>query len=157
MTAVSRRKALQSVFSSAAAAAAIPAMLPGCAIAPAAASILKAAPYVPAAGAVSPDTPLLDLAARFHRSHEDTLVTWARYQSLHEGDPELLVLNASLDEHYEVWAGTSAACYTTAPQTVAGAVALLDVILTRDSDFIDAAVQTPLRLVRDSLAAMVPA
>jgi hypothetical protein len=59
------------------------------------------------------------------------------------------------DAVYDQWAAAADACYTTAPKTPAGALALLDVILAREIDFIDEAAVKPLRSLRDGLAAMV--
>jgi hypothetical protein len=59
------------------------------------------------------------------------------------------------DAVYEQWAAAADACYEVTPTTPADALALLDVILAREVDFIDEAVMKPLRLLRDGLAAMV--
>jgi len=59
------------------------------------------------------------------------------------------------DAVYEQWAAAADAYYGITPKTPADALALLDVILAREVDFIDEAVIKPLRLLRDGLAGMV--
>ena len=62
---------------------------------------------------------------------------------------------AADDAVYEQWAAAADACYAIEPTTICGALALLDVILFREVDFIDEAVIKPLQLLRDGLAGMV--
>ncbi|RXT46101.1 hypothetical protein B6S44_24990 [Bosea sp. Tri-44] len=120
----------------------------------------KAAPYAPdtlsqsGGAADSPDAKLLDLCAQFHRLTEADAAAWERYCSMPEDSPEAKALSLEFDGRYDAWAAVSDTCYATPPRTPAGAAALLDVILSRDAEFIDAAAQKPLRLVRDSLQAM---
>ncbi len=59
------------------------------------------------------------------------------------------------DAVYEQWAAAADACYEVTPTTMAGALALLNVILAREGDFIEEAVIKPLQLLRDGLAGMV--
>lgn len=160
MSAFNRRAAIKGAL----AAAVIPAAISSCAISPAAAAIVKAAPYIPAADGASPDARLLDLAAKFHRVHEAQQKIWDRYCSLPAGCAEHRVGSAehkqfdlTMDEYYTAWAAASDSCYSIAPQTPAGAAAMLDVIMIRDGDNIDDAVLKPLLLLRDSLCAMVQA
>jgi hypothetical protein len=81
---VARRSVVKSLFGSVALAA--PAMLPGCAIAPAAAAVRRSAPYVP--GAESPDHDLIEVCGfvgRLHLDYEARCV-------LDEDDPDLNAL-----------------------------------------------------------------
>lgn len=153
MSAFNRRAAIKGVLTS----VAIPAAISSCAISPAAAAIVKAVPYLPAADGASPDAGLLDLAAQFHRVHEAQQKIWERYCALPTGCAEHKRLHIAMDEHYNAWAAASDGCYSIAPQTLAGAAAMLDVIIIRDGDNIDDAVLKPLLLLRDSLCAMVQA
>lgn len=153
MSGFNRRAAIKGAL----VAAAFPVAISGCAISPAAAAIVKAAPYIPAAGGVLPDARLLELAAQFHRVHDAQQKIWERFCSLPPGSAEHRQLGIEMDQHHHVWAATSDSCYSIAPQTLAGAAALLDVIMVRDGENIDDAVLKPLLLLRDSLRAMVQA
>lgn len=158
MSAFHRRAAIKGALADA-----VPPVVSGCAISPAAAAIRKAAPYVPAAvpqpggAGNSPDAKLLDLCAQFLRLDQASTEAFDRYCAMPAGSPEAKALGFEIDARYEAWAAAGDACYTTPPRTPAGAAALIDVILARDSDHIEEAVQKPLRLLRDSLRAMVPA
>lgn len=149
---IARRQFLQSAVASVA--VAVPAMLPGFVMSPAAASILKAAPYVPASG----DAELIRLAAQFHAvaaEQEDVVARLGAMPSLSAED--CAAADAEIDRLYVDWAGTSDACYEMAPTTPAGAVALLGVILARDADFIDDEPMKGLRVLHGAMLAMVRA
>lgn len=61
-----------------------------------------------------------------------------------------------VDMAYERWTAAADACYAVVPKTPAGALALLDVILTREIDFIDEnVVVKALQTLRTGLAGMV--
>lgn len=75
---------------------------------------------IPSAAAAAID-PLPALAARFFAIDAQT-----RNASAEDDDAA-----------YERWAAAADACYAMVPETPAGALALLDVILSRESDFID--------------------
>jgi hypothetical protein len=120
------------------AAVAAAASIPGCmAVAPAAASICKAAPYVPRT-----DDPALALAERF---------------SAHHTAFSNLPVDAPNDVCGRAWLACSSAaadCYSTPPQTAAGALALVSVMIDRENDCIDADLMAGLCSLRDGLAAM---
>lgn len=145
---VARRQIFQSALASVA--VTVPAMLPGCVLSPAAASILKAAPYVPAT-----DTDLLRLSARFFEVVAEQEQKWQRYLTMDASTPEAKALGEEVDGMYGEWAGSSDACYAIAPSTPAGAAALLSVILARDADYIDDAPMKALRMLCDALTTMV--
>lgn len=144
-----RRSLLKSALASAAISA--PAMLPGCLLSPAAASILKTAPRVP----VTDDAELLWLSARFFQVVAEQEEKCERHCAMDASTPEARALGKEVDGMYDEWAATSDACYAIAPSTPAGAAALLDVILARDADYIDDAPKKALRVLRDALANMV--
>ncbi|HEV2508655.1 hypothetical protein [Bosea sp. (in: a-proteobacteria)] len=150
MSAFNRRAAIKGVLTSVA--VTVPALPPGGALAPAAASILKAAPYVPA----SDDAELLGLSARFHQICAEQEALWVRCCAMVDASsPEAEALDKEAAGMYDAWAGTSDACYTMTPTTPAGAAALLGVILERDADFIDDEPKQALRNLHTALAAMV--
>ncbi|WID98403.1 hypothetical protein QO058_09270 [Bosea vestrisii] len=159
MPALNRRAAIKGVLTS----VAVPAVISGCANSPAAAAICKAVPYVPpplaqdigADGA--PDAKLFALCAQFHRLDKAEAAVFERYCSLPTDSQEAKAISAEFEGRYAVWAAVSDACYEAAPRTPAGAAALLDVIFARDSEYIDEAVQKPLKLIRDCLKAMAEA
>lgn len=62
---------------------------------------------------------------------------------------------AADDAAYDQWAAAADACYVVVPTTPAGALALLDVILAREVDFIDETAVKALRVLRGGLASMV--
>ena len=151
MSAFNRRAAIKGVLTSVA--VTVPALPPGCALAPAAASILKAAPYVPA----SDDAELLGLSARFHQICAEQEAIWVRCCAMDASAPEAEALGKQATGMYDAWAGASDACYAMTPTTPAGAAALLGVILERDADFIDDEPKQALRNLHTALAAMVRA
>lgn len=121
------------------AAVAVAASLPSCiTMAPAAASIRKAAPYLP-----PNDDPALALAARFALEH-------VAFNSL-PNDAN----NEDNDRAWHTWASAAAACYSTPPETPAGALALVSAMIDRERGCIDAEAMAGLCTLRDGLAAMV--
>lgn len=138
----------------------------GCAVtAPAAAAICRAAPYVPAVNApplanavgaaASSDAELLKLCAEFHRHTATETEIFERLCSQSLSPAETAAADAEYKARYAVWADIADACYAIQPSTVAGALALLDVVLERDAANIDDVVLEPIRHVRDALAMVV--
>lgn len=149
---IARRQVLQSAV--AYVAVTVPAILPGCALTPATAAILKAAPYVPA---TDDDDELLRLSAHFHQICADQEALWERCCTMDASAPEAKALGEQISGMNDAWAGASDACYAMTPTTPAGAAALLSVILERDADFIDDEPKQALSNLHKALAAMVHA
>lgn len=97
MSALNRRAAIKGAFAS----VAVPAVVSGCAISPAAAAICKAAPYVPepaAIAAVSDETELVRLGVELCQAVADHVPIWRRWSALRKVfEREARSIVASLD------------------------------------------------------------
>ena len=108
----------------------------------ASAAVVAAAGCTTLPALAAPD-PLLRLAADFHREH------------VHFNG---LPADASNDENetaWRAWADAAAACYATSPQTPAGALAFVTVMIDREQHCVDNELMAGLRVLQVGLAAMV--
>lgn len=148
----------RSFVSTAAVAAA--ASFSGCSVtAPAAASICRLSPYVPTVDTLpltdAGDAELLKLCAEFHRHTATEAEIFERLCSQSRSPGETAAADAEYRARYTVWADIADRCYAMQPSTLAGALALLDVVLEREAANIDDAILEPIRHVRAALAVTV--